>query len=131
MEGGRHHLCVLPLPHTRSPAPPEKEFVQTSGTPAIMATTQGTSLEHLVLVASSAYGSHRTVANKQFPTSLSAKRADRNAISQSSSRGVFAYFKSCCLRIQFPISLHLSAELRSIPFGTLTGLGTLSTTESH
>lgn len=38
-------------------------------------------------------------------------------------------FKSCCLRVQLPVSLILGAEI--LPSGTLIGLGTYLTTGSY
>lgn len=48
----------------------------------------------------------------------------------SSGRILFAYHKSCCLRVHLPISLHLAMTL-ILSFGTLTGLDKASPTENY
>lgn len=70
-----------------------------------MTFTQGTSPDHLALMAGGAYASG--------PAGLN----------------IFAFFKSCCQKVCPPISLNLGAEI--LFFGTLTDLSTHSATESY
>lgn len=62
-----------------------------------------------------------TVAKKHFLTNTPGLRAegpDRNSrLPGSPERGTFVNFKSCCLGVQLPVSLHLGAD-GDPPFGT-------------
>lgn len=65
MEASRHHISILPMPHSRLPVSPAKELVNLSGSLIFEASAQETPLNHLALVASGAYThwSHRTIPN--------------------------------------------------------------------
>ena len=89
---------MLPLPFSGSLASPRKELIHLSGAPVFATAAQGTPPDSLALVAS---GAHTC-----SPTGLYTLHS----------------FKSCCLRVWLPVSLNPGAE--TLPFGTLTGLGT-------
>ena len=71
----------------------------------------------------------RSSSQLAITAGLSAQGLDRNVnLPVFPEKGVWAYFKSCCLKMRFPISLNPGAVIP--PLGTLTGLGTPSKTES-
>lgn len=125
-----------------------------SGALVFAGATQGAPLECLTLMAREAYTcrSHRAVTNRKqlnyhireqqrgsrqkctiFPWKRTIRLSSQieMPISQSApERGLFAYFKSCYLRVWLLIS-PASRGPEILPFRTLTGLGTVWTTESH
>ena len=72
--------------------PPGKKFAQSAGVPILRTVTQGTPLDGLTVMARGAQSSG--------PIELFS----------------FAYFKSCCLGVWFPVTLNLGAD-RDPPFG--------------
>ena len=86
MEVGGCHFCAIPLPQYRLLASPGMELVCLSGAQIFVTATQGIPLDLVTLVAKRNYACD--------PTELY----------------IFAYFKSCCLRVWLPNRLNLGAN---------------------
>ena len=77
---------------------------------------------HLAASRTCGHGSHRTIGNR-VPNWLSPQGSLQSG--QTKTPNSQSFFKSCCLNVWLPISLHLDGDGDPF-FGTLTGLGIAS-----